>query len=200
MTRCWLIRHGEPAPEARDRCYGSLDIELSPTGRAQMRQVAEDLGRERIAAIYASPRSRALESAEIIAAAASCPLEIVTDLREIHFGDLEGLPFHEIALRYPELYALWMRSPSQVRFPNGESFADLRHRVLRAFHIILQQHTNETICLISHGGVNRVLLAWTLEMPADYLFRLAQDYAAMNLLIVHREIPRVILMNRRPGK
>ena len=64
MTRVWLIRHGEPEEQAQGRCYGSLDVGLSETGRAQMTQVGEFLKDEPIAAIYCSPRSRAVESAE----------------------------------------------------------------------------------------------------------------------------------------
>jgi broad specificity phosphatase PhoE len=100
MTRLWLIRHGEPAEEARHRCYGSLDIGLSETGRAQMAQVAEYLKTEPVAAIYTSSRSRALESARILAAVPSCPIEIVADLREIDFGEFEALPYDEIAARF----------------------------------------------------------------------------------------------------
>jgi broad specificity phosphatase PhoE len=65
MTRVWLIRHGEPTEEARNRCYGSLDIMLSEKGRREIAQVAGYLKSEPIAAIYTSPRSRAKESAGI---------------------------------------------------------------------------------------------------------------------------------------
>src|SRR5580658_4388292 len=108
MTRFWLIRHGEPAEEARHRCYGSFDVGLSEKGRAQMAEIARYLKLESVSAIYTSPRSRALDSARIIAAGQSCPFEIEQDLREIDFGDLEGLSYDEIAARYPDLYQQWM--------------------------------------------------------------------------------------------
>jgi hypothetical protein len=120
MTRFWLIRHGEPAEEARHRCYGSLDVGLSEKGRTQMAETAQYLKTEPVAAIYTSPSSRALDSARILAAAQSCPFEVVADLREIHFGDFEGLPYDAIAARYPDLYRQWMETPTEVRFPNGE--------------------------------------------------------------------------------
>ncbi|HEX5431526.1 MAG TPA: alpha-ribazole phosphatase, partial [Bryobacteraceae bacterium] len=182
MTRLWLIRHGEPAEEARHRCYGSLDVGLSETGRAQMAQVAEYLKTEPVAAIYTSPRSRALESARILAAVPSCPIEIVADLREIDFGDFEGLPYDEIAARYPDIYRQWMEKPTEVRFPNGEIFSEMRDRVLRAFETIQRERKGQTVAIVSHGGVNRILIAWTLQTPDNCLFRLAQDYAAINLL------------------
>jgi alpha-ribazole phosphatase len=197
MTRFWLIRHGEPAEQARGRCYGSLDIGLSETGRAQMAQVAAYLRMEPLNLIYSSPLSRALEGAQILAAAASCPIEIIGDLREIDFGDLEGLPYDQIAAQDPDLYRRWMEAPTEVRFPNGESFGEMRARVLRAFAAIEREREGETVAIVSHGGVNRALLAWALQMPDHCLFRLAQDYASVNLLALVDGMPSVQLLNYR---
>jgi alpha-ribazole phosphatase len=198
MTRFWLIRHGEPAEEARGRCYGSLDIGLSETGRGQIAQVAEYLKKEPIAAIYSSPLSRALESARILAAAALSPVEVVADLRELDFGDFEGLPYEEIAARSPDLYRQWMETPTEIRFPNGETFSQMRDRVLRAFEKIRREREGQRVAIVSHGGVNRILIAWALDTPDHCLFRLAQDYAAINLLELVDGVPSVRLLNHRP--
>jgi len=197
MTRFWLIRHGEPAEEARHRCYGSLDIGLSETGRAQMAQVAVYLKCEPVAAIYTSPRSRALESARILGTVVSCSIEVVDDLREIDFGDFEGLAYDEIAARYPDLYRQWMETPTEIQFPNGESLSEMRGRVLRAFDTLLREREGQTVAIVSHGGVNRILLAWALQMPDSCIFRLAQDYAAINLLELVEGLPSVQLLNCR---
>jgi alpha-ribazole phosphatase len=195
MTRFWLIRHGEPAEEARHRCYGSLDVGLSEKGRAQMQQVAEYLKPESIAAIYTSPRSRAQESAAVLAAARPCPIEMLEDLSEIDFGDFEGMTYNEIATRYPDLYRQWMEKPTEIRFPNGESFAEMRTRVLRAFETIRLTREGQTVAIVSHGGVNRILLAVALQMPDNCLFRIAQDYAAVNLLAFSEGVPIIQLLN-----
>lgn len=197
MTRFWLIRHGEPAEEARHRCYGSLDVGLSEKGRAQMAQVAEYLKAEPVAAIYASPRSRALESARILAAVQSCPIAVVADLREIDFGDFEGLAYEEIEVRYPDLHQQWMETPTEVRFPNGEIFSEMRDRVLRAYEAIQRERQGQTVAIVSHGGVNRILMAWVLQMPDNCIFRLAQDFAAINLLTLVDGLPSAQLVNHR---
>jgi alpha-ribazole phosphatase len=199
MTRLWLIRHGEPAEEVRHRCYGALDVGLSETGRAQMAQVAEYLRAEPVAAIYASPRSRALESARILAAGRSCPFEAVPDLREMDFGDFEGLTYDEIAARYSDLYRRWMETPTEVTFPNGEAFADMRVRVLRAVDAIRRERPGQTVMVVSHGGVNRILIAQALQMPDHCLFRLAQDHASMNLLSFLDGSALVQLVNHCPA-
>jgi broad specificity phosphatase PhoE len=162
-----------------------------------MAQVADYLEAEPVTAIYTSPRSRALESARILAAVPSCPIEIVADLREIDFGEFEGLPYDEIAARYPDLYRQWMETPTEVRFPNGERFSEMRGRILRAFDAIQREREGQTVAMVSHGGVNRILIAWALQMPGDCLFRLAQDYAAISLLTLVDGLPSLQLLNHR---
>jgi broad specificity phosphatase PhoE len=184
-----------------------------------MARVAEWLKDEPIAAIYSSPRARAVESAGILAEQmstqhAQVPLPdargserqevstrhasvCVPQLSEIDFGDFEGLPYDEIAVRYPELYRQWMETPTEVRFPNGESFREMRIRVLNAFDAIEREWKDQTVAIVSHGGVNRILIAWALQIPDKCLFRLAQDYAAANLLAVEDGTPSVKLINHR---
>ena len=196
MKRVWLIRHGEPVAEARGRCYGSLDFGLSETGRGQMKRVADYVRSEPISAVYASPRSRALEGAKILAAAVSAAiLEVADDLREMDFGEFEGLTYDEISARNPELYRLWMENPTEVLFPNGESFPEMRDRVLRAFDAIERKHDGQAVALVTHGGVNRILLADALQIPDNCIFRLAQEYAAINLIEFIQGLPVVRLLN-----
>jgi alpha-ribazole phosphatase/probable phosphoglycerate mutase len=160
-----------------------------------MARVADYLQDEALAAVYTSPRSRALEGARMIAAARSCSFEVVAGFSEIHFGDFEGLSYDEIADRHPEIYRQWMETPTEVQFPNGESFSAMRTRVIGAFTGIQREHEGQTIAIVSHGGVNRVLIAWALGMPDDCLFRLAQDYAAVNLITFTCGFPCVQLLN-----
>jgi alpha-ribazole phosphatase len=199
ITRVWLIRHGEPADEVRGRCYGSLDVSLSENGRAQMVRVAGHLAGEPIAAIYSSPLRRAIDSANAIAAGRAIPCEPVEGLREIDFGGFEGLTWEEIAARYPVLYRQWMDTPTEVTFPNGENFSAMRGRVLRAFDEIRKRSAGRTIAIVSHGGVNRAIIAQALQMPDRRVFSLGQDYAAMNLLVWTGDFPKLESLNLRPA-
>jgi alpha-ribazole phosphatase len=195
MTRFWLIRHGALVEEARHRCYGALDFALSESGRAQMAWAAEYLAREPLTAIYTSSLSRAIESARIIAASRSRPIHIAPDLREMNFGDLEGLTYDEIATRHPEIYRQWVNTPTEALFPNGESFSEMRARVLRAFAAIQAETEGHTVAIVTHGGVIRILIAWALQMPDKCLFRLAQDHGAISLLTITDGFPVVQLLN-----
>ena len=130
LTRLVLVRHGEPDASVRGRCYGRLDPALSPRGHEQMRTVKRLLRGLPLSKVYSSPRRRALESARHLAPARSNT--IVDDrLREIDFGELEGLTYDEIAAGFPETYDTWMRHPTDVAFPGGESFRAMTAEDLR---------------------------------------------------------------------
>ncbi len=181
-TRVWLIRHGDTA----------ADGGLSAAGRRQMELVATRLRAEPLTAVYSSTLRRAVESARTIAAPAYIE---DADLREIRFGDCEGLSYEEIAARYREIYREWMEEPWKVRFPNGESLGEMRVRVLAAFERILKSEEGHTIAMVTHAGVIRILIAWVLQMPDQSLFRLGQNYAAVNLVTWVDGVPIVQLMN-----
>ena len=177
-----LCRHGESAESARGRCCGRLDVGLSARGRTQAAALAEGLAASPLAAVYSSPARRAIETGEIVAAAHG--LQVIGDARlhELDFGELEGLRYDEIAQCDPAFYAAWMRDPLAVPAPGGETYDELRERVLRALDDLLERHRGETFAAVAHGGPLRVILARCLSMPDDALFRIDQCYGAINVV------------------
>lgn len=189
--RLLLIRHADPAEEARGRCYGSLDLGLSPRGRERARELARALAGTRLDAVYASPRRRALETA-----AALGPEPIVDQrLRELDFGEFEGRTYEEIAASHPEVYRRWMETPTEVRFPGGECYADLCGRALDAAAELRARHAGETVAAVTHAGVVRAIVADALGMPGAAIFRLGQDYGAVTALDWIDGVPVVRLLN-----
>jgi broad specificity phosphatase PhoE len=150
-TRVLLIRHGEPSEDSRRLCYGHLDVGLSARGVAQMQTLADALKCELFSAIYANPRKRALESGIVLAQGRTCGIMIENHLCEINFGDFEGRTYDEIAATAPDIYRQWMEHPTETQFPNGESFSQMKERVLKVSHNILRHHRGESIALVSHG-------------------------------------------------
>jgi broad specificity phosphatase PhoE len=174
VTRLLLIRHGRPAEDARGRCYGRLDVGLSPAGLAE----AAELGRAlTVATIVSSPARRALETA----AALGAP-EVDERLRELDFGELEGRTYDEIERERPELFARWMETPTEVRFPGGEGFEDLRERAVAAAAELRVRHAGGTVAVVTHGGVVRALLADALGLPSAAIFRLDVGYARVSVV------------------
>jgi alpha-ribazole phosphatase len=194
-TRIWLIRHGQPEPAAQGRCYGKSDYGLSVEGIGEIQAATTLLDGEVLSAIYASPRARTMESARILADARSMTVEAIDALAEIDFGDFEGRTYDEIAERHADLDRTWMEHPTKIQFPNGESFDDMWERVTKAIEALLARHAGQTIAVVTHGGVNRIALAWAMGLPRENVFRLGQRYAAVNAIQWFGDYPSVELLN-----
>jgi len=179
-TGLWLIRHPEPDASFRGRCYGSLDVALSPHGRQNAEQIAQALASVRFAAIYASPRTRCTYLANLIASNRRCGVEVVEDLRELDFGDFEGRTYDEIAQLYPETYARWMEHPTETAFPKGETFQAMRARVLNTRDQLVSRHSGQSFVCVTHGGVIRILIAEAFGIPPAGIFSVPQRYGAIN--------------------
>ena len=102
-------------------------------------------------------------------------MTVASDLREIDFGDLEGVLLSEVEARFP-VEARWTDAPSSAAFPSGESVAALCARSTATVRGIVERHPGETVAVVTHAVVIRAILAEALEMSADALFRLDQDY------------------------
>jgi alpha-ribazole phosphatase len=192
VSRLILVRHCEPQEDARGLCYGRLDIGLSDAGREHANRLGTALRRHQWDAVYSSPRLRARETA----VAVNRDVLIDDDLREIDFGELEGRSYDEIAATDPELYRAWMDRPTSVRFPGGESFAELKVRALEALDRIRAVH--EAAVVVTHGGVLRGGLAAWLGMPDEAIFRLDQRYGGVTIVDWLDGMPLVRLMNGEP--
>lgn len=197
-TVLWLVRHPEPDEAVRGICYGSIDVPLSRKGIDQAQCIARWLSNQRLDAIYTSPSQRCVETTRCIAAGRSCSVEPVDALRELNFGDFEGRSYAEIAECYPELYRDWMGHPTEVHFPNGESFRTMTDRVIEATCELLARHPNHDIAFVTHGGAIRIILAYVLGIEADHIFRIAQSYGAVNRVRYSVNSAIVELMNLCP--
>jgi alpha-ribazole phosphatase len=190
-TRLFLVRHGEPDESMHGRCYGHLDVPLSAAGLRRGAALGEALRSHEIAAVYTSPLQRALDTARTVASAHGLEAIPREALSELDFGELEGRSHEEIASEHPELYRFWMEDPSTVRFPGGEGLSDLRARVLQEVAGIRERHEGQSVALVAHGGVVRVVLAEALELPDTAFFRLDQPYGALSVVDWIEDVPIV---------
>jgi alpha-ribazole phosphatase len=181
-TRLVLVRHAQTDESARGRCYGRLDVRLSPRGLRQAQALADALARLPLAAVYSSPLARALDTARPLATARGLEPSVLEALAELDFGEVEGLTYDEIEAERPELFHAWMDDPARVHFPGGESLADLRARVLPALEQIRARHERDTVGVVAHGGVIRVVLAEALGLDYGALFRLDQAEGGVSVV------------------
>jgi broad specificity phosphatase PhoE len=198
LTRAILIRHADPAEEARGRCYGKTEIGLSPRGERRARHLGVMLRRMPIDAVYTSPSKRALDTARLLAEPHALTPGELDDLRELDFGICEGRTYDEIAAEEPELFRTWMLTPAEVRFPGGESYAQLRRRALTAAAALRKRHAAGTFAVVSHGGVIRAILADALDMPDEAIFHLDVRYGGVSIVEWSGSTPIVRLVNAPP--
>jgi len=193
-TRLYLVRHGETLWNHAMRYQGHADIGLSEKGLEQARAIAVRLAKERIDAVYASDLKRTFETAALIAAEHGLPVTALKSLREIHFGEWEGLTRTEIAERYPEVSQRWWNNPLDTRIPSGESLRDVKTRVVAALLDIVAGHPDGNVVVVSHGGSIRVAIGHFAKMDLNEYWRLRQDNAALNIIEVFDQDRAMLLL------
>lgn len=154
-----MIRHGQTDFNLEHRLQGALPVTLNDCGRAQSRAVAQELKSATIDAIFASPRPRALETAQIIGVFLRQPITTDERLAEIAFGDFEGHTFAEVKERFPEAYRKWESGYRPYRVPNGESRLDVQRRMRAAWDEIVSRPGLETVAIVSHSSAMIIMLA-----------------------------------------
>ena len=189
-TQIILVRHGQTgwnagAGPGGERFRGRTDLPLDDTGLAQARALAARLVADGldppIAALYASPLIRAQQTVMPLAAELGLPIWPHAGLLDINYGRFQGLTHTEAADLYPELYRLWRATPSRVRFPEGESLADLQARVRALLSEMTARQSGQKIVLVGHEIVNKVLVCTVLGLSLDQIWRIRQEPAALNL-------------------
>jgi broad specificity phosphatase PhoE len=182
-TRVFLIRHGATLLTAEDRFAGATDVELSAEGRDQARRLAERLSSEEIAAVYASPLGRTLETATIIAHPHRLDVVRRDGLREISHGHWEQMTRREVEERFPEETASWEEDPYTFAPLGGESGLAVTARALPVLIEIVRNHADEKVIVVSHKATIRLLLSSLLGFdPRRYRDSLGQNPAALNIV------------------
>jgi broad specificity phosphatase PhoE len=186
VTRIILVRHGQTAwnvgapPAEGERFRGRVDLPLNERGRAQALALAERLADESIAAIYASPLQRAIETAEPTARRLGLTIQ----------------PSHsEVARLYPTLYRQWLQEPHLVRPPGGESLEEVRNRAMAALYQVTGCHQDQTILVAAHQVVNKVLVCTMLGLDNSHFWRIRQDNGCLNIFDYQEGVFTALLIN-----
>lgn len=183
MTKLILIRHGQTAWNVQRRFRGRADIPLSETGLQQACATSQCIHSTWTpAAIYSSPMTRCIVTAKIIAEPFDVNVQPLDGLNDIDYGQWQGLAEDEVNARWPEEFELWSDAPHLARIPGGETLEKVRARARAALRDILRSHLTDTVIVVSHDSVNRVLLLQALELPLSHYWRLAQDTCGINEL------------------
>jgi probable phosphoglycerate mutase len=154
-----LVRHGQTEWNRLNKMQGQKDSPLTERGRLQADLAGRALSAYEINQFYCSDAGRAWETVErLLKVNPRLPLpHRDARLRELNYGNWEGLLRKEIEDTYPELFKIYMHHPASFRAPNGEAFRDLQDRLL-SFLSEMPRADNENCLIVTHGGLIRVAL------------------------------------------
>lgn len=207
VTNIYLIRHGQTVDSDEKKYKGHIDVPLSAEGIDQISSLAAYLSKmirsgagpdhtaNELDSIYCSDLSRAVKSAGIIAEPFGLKPAIDARLKERSFGKWEGMTFSEIQKEFPDEFDAWVKNPMKNSPPGGESTEDVIVRVMPVFNEIVRNHENRHVAIVSHGGVNRVILCTILGIPLEHIFRVEQEFAGLNIISFYDEKPVMKMMN-----
>jgi len=193
--RVYLVRHGETKWNNIGRYQGHSDIALSDNGQRQAELLRERFRRVHLDAAYASDLKRARETATTIVAPHGLEVNLETGLREVNFGAWEGLSHQEIVAAFPKEWDEWCRDPGNRIIPRGESFYQVKERVVAAFSMIVRKEKGRSILLVAHGGCLRVLICSILGMDSNAVWRFRLDNTGVSIVDCYGENKILALLN-----
>lgn len=196
MTRVFLVRHGETEMRSSERYWGQTDVALSALGIRQAESLRDCLKDERICAVYASSLKRAMNTAEIIAERHQLPVTACAELREIDFGEIEGLTYAEASQRFPDLAAQWRgANNTEIKFPGGEGFRELAERVAN-FPARLKNHADDgAVLVVAHAGVLRFLITHLVGFELKNIYQLRIDLASLSVVDIYPGVGTLSRLN-----
>ena len=162
MTHLIFVRHGETDHNVHKRFQGHTDISLNARGVAMAEAARNMLAEVRFSTILTSDLKRAAQTAEIIAQGHQ--EKVIQDpvLREMNFGDWEGLTYQEIEKQFPQALKAWQEDMNTTPPPNGETLHQFTERIKTLFEDILGGCFTDKVLVVSHGGVLQVMACFSV--------------------------------------
>ncbi|MFC1782715.1 histidine phosphatase family protein [Planctomycetota bacterium] len=181
VTQIILVRHGETAWNRQQVFRGTADMPLNENGRAQARLLGMGLRDRKIAIAYVSPLLRAVETAEI--ALGQRGVKIVQDerLKDFCYGDWQGLEEVEVKQRWPKEYESWVSRPESICVPGGNTLAEVFQAAFGAMEEIAAKHRGETVVILAHRVVNKLLVLGALGLGLERFSFIRQDNCCIDV-------------------
>ncbi|RBP45595.1 histidine phosphatase family protein [Garciella nitratireducens] len=195
MSRLYLIRHGETIWNRERKTQGIKNVSLSETGKLQAKYLAKRLKKENIDFIYSSDLSRAYKTAEIVGNHIGKSVQILPEIREMNFGDWEGLTLNEIDKKFHDIYNQWNHTPHLAKIPGGETLIQVQERAIKVVNRIIKKNPNKNIVMISHGTTIKTIIFYLLDIDLSYYKKIKQDNTAINIIDFKKEYNVLVKLN-----
>ncbi len=195
-TTVLLIRHGETEWNTLGKFQGCTDIALSENGIKQAKLLNYRIKGD-FDCIYASPLSRALETANILAENTNNEVIIAPEIREINFGEWEGLTVKEIREKYPEVFKAWRTDKKESYICGGDSSVhNASNRAKSCILDIVSKHKGEKIVIVAHGGIIKAGLIGLFEWDMTMYHKIALGNTCINTIVFNEELnPSLLGLN-----
>lgn len=156
----YMVRHGTTTMNVENRYRGRRDVPLDAQGWADAVEAARALSPVKLAAVYAGPLRRTINTAQVVADECRIPdVRILHGLTNVDYGAWEGMTSEEAAMYDPVAFQLYKTDPDQAICPNGERLADAQARVMEAIRLIGERHAGERVAGVTHAVMIRLAVA-----------------------------------------
>ena len=165
-----LARHGQTHWNSQRRLQGRKDSALTTIGKSQARLLGRLVAREPVDVLLSSDLGRSYATASFAARRLHLKARKMEALREISYGKLEGMNEEEMARAFPGVWARRQKDRLHYRVPGGENYLDVAARLKPFLQWLLKKHKDETVLLVGHGNLNRILMGILLKLaPRKWL-------------------------------
>ena len=191
----YIVRHGQTNWNILGKTQGHGNSDLTAKGIEQATELAESIVNYPIDYIYSSDLGRAVQTAQILGDKLNIKVEETEALREMGFGEWEGLLIDEIKANYANVYATWRNEPHLAQIPGGETLHLIKDRVDSFIQSLNEKYDDKHILLVTHSVTVRVMLLAFLNSGMENIYRIKQDNTALNIVEYRDYGPVVIKMN-----
>ncbi|MBP3927955.1 MAG: histidine phosphatase family protein [Peptostreptococcaceae bacterium] len=191
----YIVRHGQTNWNILGKTQGHGNSDLTAKGIEQATELAESIVNYPIDYIYSSDLGRAVQTAQILGDKLNIKVEETEALREMGFGEWEGLLIDEIKTNYANVYTTWRNEPHLAQIPGGETLHLIKDRVDSFIQSLNEKYDDKHILLVTHSVTVRVMLLAFLNSGMENIYRIKQDNTALNIVEYRDYGPVVIKMN-----
>lgn len=195
MTKLILVRHALTTDNQNNRLSGHIDSQVSEIGKKQIKQLTRYLEDIKIDSIYTTTSSRTKDTVKEISKIKDIQIKEKENLKEISFGDFEGITFEDIKNSYPNEFQDMINKGYEYKYPNGESLIDSYNRVADEISNILSEEKNKTVLVCSHGGTIRNIITYLISNSYKYHWNFKIDNASVTILEIDNGFTVINTMN-----
>lgn len=195
MVKLILVRHALTVDNQKSRLSGHIDSYISEEGKEQIDKITNYLKDFDIDKIYTTTSSRTKDTVKKLSELKSIEIIEKESLKEISFGDFEGLTFDEIKDKYPKEFQDMIEKGYEYKYPNGESLIDSYNRVCIELDNIISNNDDRTILICSHGGTIRNIITYLISNSYKYHWNFKIDNGSVTILEVQDGFTVITTMN-----